>query len=96
MSDKKKELEFFATNVFELLKYKNLRDEVDLVESTNSFIQYVKEIFPINGVPEKIAQALQILEDSIKIAITQYEISVEIVCKEINEKIKEYDDDNQN
>ena len=76
---------FWATNLLELQRYKNLNDVDDLVEYSKNFINYVKELFPVNQVPESIANSLKLLEERLEIARAQYEIAVERVCLEIQE-----------
>lgn len=81
---------FWATNLFELQKYKNI-DVDELVETARSFVNYVKELFPVNKVPEEIANSLILLEERLEIARDQYEIAVERVClfiQELDEKEK--------
>lgn len=75
--------EFWACNLLEMKKYKNITDNDELFEASRSFINYVKELFPVNGVPENIANSLRLLEERIAIVREQYEIAVERVCLEI-------------
>jgi len=83
--------EFWSGNLFELQRYKNLSDIDSLVERSNSFINYIKEIFPVNSVPEKIEESLRHLEQRIHAFLEQYEISVERVCLEIQVMIEKGD-----
>jgi len=74
---------YWATNLFELQRYKNLPHLDDLVEYSRNFLNYVKELFPVNEVPAEIANSLKLLEQRIEICREQYEIAVERVCLEI-------------
>ena len=74
--------EFWACNLFQLNQYKN-DDVEDLIEKSYSFINYIKEIFPVNKVPENIANSLESLEDRILLTKEQYRQTVDKVCLEI-------------
>lgn len=79
--------EFWSCNLFELQKYKNANYE-DLIEMSHSFMNYVKEIFPVNEVPENIANSVKHLEERLKLTREQYELTVERVCLEIQTMIE--------
>ena len=75
--------DFWACNVFELQKYKKQPSADELFEMAQSFMNYVKEIFPVNGVPEPIAERIRLLEERINIVEEQYIITVESVVNHI-------------
>ncbi len=75
--------DFWPNNLFELNKYKKVNCQDSLTESSVSFINYIKEIFPVNGVPKKIQESIQCLQERIEVAEDQYDITIDRVCLEI-------------
>lgn len=78
---------FWECNIFELMKYKEVPHEEELIEMSRSFIDYVKTIFPVNKVPENIASRISSLEERINLVKETYELCVESVAMEMQKMV---------
>ena len=80
--------DFWQRNLNELKKYKSYGTSADLILMSYSFTNYIKEIFPVNDVPEPLAQRLKSLEERISILKETYELCVETVTLEMEKMLE--------
>jgi hypothetical protein len=48
-----------------------------------SLQQYIKDIFPINGVPIRIEKTIDCLKDRLELSEQQFELTIDIIINEI-------------